>query len=271
MGEALNSLPLTGVAAAIAHCMGIDAPETSEEPIAAICDMCHRTFTGRKAGRMLLYNPDAIGMWLVQKYTADFAPVLLRTQLALPLRTALPSITPVCFATMYTGASPEVHGVDRKFDVKPVVRTDSLFDALIRAGKRAAIVAVEGCSMSRLYLERSMDYYFLPYDGEVNEKALELIERNEHDLIAVYNQEYDDVMHHTWPESPEALRAMRNHIATFSRLADAANTSWAGYDRLVGFMTDHGIHTGENGRGTHGEAIPEDMNIMHFFGTLEAR
>lgn len=265
MSETFNSISMAGVAASIARCMGIQPPALSGEPIAPIVSLAERACSGRPVARALLYNPDAIGMWLWQKYTAEFAPVLQYTQLALPLLTAFPSVTPVCFATMYTGAPPEVHSLTKRGE-KPVVPVDSLFDALARAGKRAAIVAVEGSSMSKIYAGRHIGYFILPYDREVSEKALELIEGNEHDLIAVYNQEYDDTMHSTCPESPESLQAMRNHIATFAELAQAADTYWAGYDRLVGFMTDHGIHTDEKGRGNHGENSPEDRNVVHFYG-----
>ena len=49
---------------------------------------------------------------------------------------------------MYTGAQPEVHGI-RKYE-KPVIRIDTLWDALVRAGKKAAIVADNKCSMGKL-------------------------------------------------------------------------------------------------------------------------
>ena len=42
-------------------------------------------------------------------------------------------VTPVCFGTMYTGAQPAVHGI-QKYE-KPVIQIDTIFDALIRAGK----------------------------------------------------------------------------------------------------------------------------------------
>lgn len=265
MGETLNSYSMTGVAAAIAQSLGIQPPRSAGEPLAPVCDMAERLCRGRKAGRALLYNPDAVAMWLYRKYAREFGPVLKHTELSLPLRTVFPPVTPVCFASMYTGAFPEVHGLTKPRE-KPVVPVDSLFDALAREGRRTAIVAVEGSSMSKIYLGRGIDYFILPYDGEVVEKALELIQRNEHDVLAVYNQEYDDRMHQTQPESPEALQAMRNHIAAFALLAGAVEAHWAGFDTLIGFMTDHGVHLGEDGRGTHGENIAEDLNVMHFYG-----
>jgi predicted AlkP superfamily pyrophosphatase or phosphodiesterase len=211
-----------------------------------------------------MYNPDAIAQWLFRKYKPDFAPVLAHTQLALPLKTMVPPKTPVCFATMYTGAEPSVHGI-----VKPervVLKIDTLFDALARAGKRAAIVAMQKSSMSILFGGRDIDYFILPDDAAVLKKALQLIEANQHDFMAVYHEEYDDTMHATQPESPESLAAMRKHIASFAALAEATDKAWAGYDRLIGFAPDHGVHTGADGRGTHGEEIPEDMNITHFYG-----
>ena len=49
----------------------------------------------------MIYNPDCIPMWLYQKYTEKFAPVLAATQLTVPVATVMPSVTPVCFGTMY--------------------------------------------------------------------------------------------------------------------------------------------------------------------------
>ena len=87
---------------------------------------------GRKADRILMYNPDAIAQWIYEKYPNFLQEVTDNTELNLPLCTVMPSVTPVCFGTMYTGAQPAVHGI-RKYE-KPVVRTDTVFDALIRAG-----------------------------------------------------------------------------------------------------------------------------------------
>lgn len=68
------------------------------------------------------------------------------------MKTVMPSVTPVCFGTMYTGAQPEVHGI-QKYE-KPVIKIDTFFDALIRAGKKPVIVATPKCSLSNIYLER---------------------------------------------------------------------------------------------------------------------
>jgi predicted AlkP superfamily pyrophosphatase or phosphodiesterase len=217
----------------------------------------------------VMYNPDAIAMWLFQNHTADFTPVLNNTQVGVPLKTVFPSVTPVCFASMYTGTQPEIHGV-KQYE-KPVVITDSLFDALLRAGKRVAIVAVKGSSMSKIYAGKALDYYFETYDEEVAQRAVELIEKDTYDFISVYTQGYDDAMHLTGTESEVALEAMRSQIKIFERIALAVEANYRAHDTLLCFCTDHGVHTKETGGGTHGADIPEDMNIMHFFGIKPAK
>lgn len=69
----------------------------------------------------------------------------------------MPSVTPVSFGTMYTGAMPEVHGI--RCYSKPVIKIDSLFDSLRRSGKRVALVAVVNSSMAKIFEERDIDYY----------------------------------------------------------------------------------------------------------------
>ena len=96
-----------------------------------------------------------------------------RAELALPLETVMPSVTPVCFGSLYTGAQPAVHGI-QKYE-KPVIRIDTLFDALIRAGKKPCIISHGDASMSRIFLERDMDYFILPSTPAVNAKAAEVI------------------------------------------------------------------------------------------------
>ena len=74
--------------------------------------------------------------------------------------------------------------------------------------------------MAKIYNQRPIDYYYLPYDDEVKQKALELIEQDEYDFISVYTQQYDDVMHRAGVESPEAMEALQNQIDIFVELAD---------------------------------------------------
>lgn len=256
------------VAATVADVLGIEPPLQAEGKIYWLSSLLKSKANG-KADRAVMYNPDAIAMWLFRKYTADFAPVLKNTQVGVPLKTVMPSVTPVCFASMYTGTMPEIHGIQQY--EKPVVTTDSLFDALVRAGKRVAIVAVQGSSMSKIYAGKSLDYFFMPYDEQVAQKAVELIEKDEYDFISVYTQGYDDAMHLTGTESAVALEAMRSQINIFEEIALAVDKYYQAHNTVLCFCTDHGVHTKETGGGTHGADIPEDIDIMHFFGIKPAK
>ena len=259
-----NTISMTQFAATAAGCLGVAAPQAAGKAVPLVKDMLARRGMAQ-AHRALIYNPDAVGLWLFQKYTPWFAPVLEHTQLGLPVATVTPSWTPVCFGTMYTGVEPAVHGI-LKYE-KHVLSQESLFDTLGAAGKKTALVAVEHSSMATLFLERpGIDYFILPYDGEVNAKAEELIRGGEYEVVVVYNQEYDDVMHRTHPESEQALQALKNHIGAFHQLCAAAEEAWKGQDSLVLWATEHGIHTNEEGHATHGTELEEGVNVMHFYG-----
>jgi len=259
MSAVYNAISLTKFASTLARIIGVEQPQCADSPIDDFNEIINNSID-----RVMIYNPDAIGMWLYQKYYTDFLTVLKHAPLCVPFQAVMPSKTPVCFATMYTGVLPAVHGIQSY--TKPVVKTDSLFDSLIRAGKKVALVVVEASSMSKIFAEKDMDYYIMDYDKQVKEKALELIKANEYDFISIYTQEYDDVMHKTGPESSESLQALRNQIEIFDELAGAIETYWEKHRSLITFSPDHGVHLVNDGTGTHGTDMPEDLNILHFFG-----
>jgi predicted AlkP superfamily pyrophosphatase or phosphodiesterase len=242
--------------------MGVAAPALSEAPV---LDEVVAAAGGGPVDRCLFFAPDALGAGLWNDYAPDFAPVLAHAPLRVALRSAFPPKTPVCFATMFTGAPPEAHGI--KHHERPVLPCDTWFDALARAGKRVAIVAVRNSSMDRLFRNRPVDYFSEAYDDEVVRRTLDVLARGRHDVLAVYQQEYDDQLHKTTPTSPQCLRAMRNHIRSFQEIADAADRAWRSERYVLTFSPDHGSHVDpQTGCGTHGADIPEDMDIYHCFG-----
>ena len=265
MNDILNTISMAGIAASLAYALDIPAPQCAHAPIEQMQNLVGM-LPGGKADRLLMYNPDAVAMWLFQKYTEKFAPVARHTQLTLPLRTVMPSVTPVCFATMYTGALPEVHGI-RRYE-KPVLKTDTLFDAAIRAGKKVAIVSDPQCSIGNIFLERDMDYYRFDTIAEINAKALELIAEDKYDILVVYNGNYDSAMHKTGTESVEALAQLDDNVHSFDMLAQAVKEHWTTHNTLMGFATDHGCHDIDGNCGSHGLDMPEDLNVAHFYGIV---
>lgn len=222
--------------------------------------------TGGTADRVLMYNPDAVAWWIFEKYHALFEPIL-EDSLVLQTESVMPSVTPVCFASIYSGLMPADHGI-RSY-TKPVLTCETVFDALIRAGKKPVICSTGTDSISMIFREREMDYFIFDTPDEVNAKAEELIRLNRHDLIVVYNGNYDGTMHRYGPEAEESLDALRHNIAAYGHLTALAEEVWgkAGLRYAAGFVTDHGCHEIDGGCGSHGLDMPEDMNVVHLWRT----
>lgn len=250
--------------------MKIDPPLTAQPANPALIAYAESVFGRDGADRVFMYNPDAVGQWVFEKYGQSYLnEACFSGGLTLPMQTVMPSVTPVCFATMYTGTQPDVHGI-RRYE-KPVVRIDTLFDAMIRAGLRPAIVADSECSMGRIFLERKMDYYIFDSLNQVNACAAELIIKDEYDFIAVYNGNYDAYMHRYSPEGPEALAELRANSRTVDTFRHLIERNWTGHNTLLGFATDHGCHAIDGGCGSHGLDMPEDLNIRHTYLCIPAR
>ena len=247
---------LDTICAALCYAMGIEAPACAAAPSPELCAYVDQKLGGRKADRILMYNPDAVAQWVQEKYPQLMKEVPARTEIALPLTSVMPSVTPVCFGTMYTGAQPEVHGI-RKYE-KPVIKIDTIFDALIRNGKRAAIIGDTSCSMGKIYLEREMDYFLY-------------IMSDEYDFIAVYNGNYDSLMHKHGPESIEALGELRSNSHAFGELSELVKRHWQHHNTLVGFAMDHGCHEIDGSCGSHGLDMDEDLHIQHHYMVYPAK
>jgi hypothetical protein len=144
-----------------------------------------------------------------------------------------------------------------------------MFDALLEGNKRVAIIAVHGSSMDLIFRERNLGYFSEPYDPDVTRRALQLVETAAYDLMAVYQQEYDDTLHRSSPLSPDALRAAKGHIEAFATLSRAVREFWNQYRTILIFAPDHGAHLDPvSGHGDHGEDIPEDMHLFHCYGLI---
>lgn len=266
MEEKYNEQSLDTLCAALCEVIGIEPPEHAAAPSEELIDYALKKFDGRKADRIFMYNPDAIAQWIEDKYPEFMDDMLERAELALPFKTVMPSVTPVCFATMYTGAQPEAHGI-RKY-TKPVLTIDTIFDALIRAGKKVAIVADNTCSIGKIFLEREMDYFIYESIPEINAKTVELIIEDKYDFIVVYHENYDAVMHGNGPEAPVSLAQLTENSADFSMFYELIKKHWKNHDTLLGFAMDHGCHEIDGNNGAHGLDMTEDINIRHHYVAL---
>ncbi len=265
----INPVSLDTITGALCYAMGIEPPEHAAAPNEKLVRYIDEKLGGKKVDRILMYNPDAISQWVYRKHPYYLQEVIDNAELEVPLCTVYPSVTPVCFGTMYTGAQPEVHGIQEY--CKPVIKIDSFFDALIRAGKRPLIIAYANCSMANIYLERNMDYIHVDTVDQVNAEAVKAILEDKYDVIIVYNGNYDARAHRWGPEDPKTLAELKCNSRTFAMLSDIVKNNWKHHDTFVGFAMDHGNHWvkpfvtsgGKLTFGSHGEYIHEDMNIVH--------
>lgn len=215
--------------------------------------------------KCLIVAQDAIGAHLWKANENDLCKILPLVPLRVPLHAVFPPVTPVCFASIFTGAPPDVHGIQSY--LKPILECDTLFDALIRADKKVAIISVVNSSIDLIFRNRDISYFSEDDDQAVAQRALEVIRSDEYDVIIAYQSEYDDNLHRTEPFSPICIQALKRHIQDFKKMAKAANVHWKDKGHVVAFTPDHGAHIDPStGKGDHGLDISEDMDVFHCYG-----
>lgn len=253
---------ITSVAATVLAVMGV---KEGLEPAAAAPDA--RVLKLAPAGgvkKVLVYAPDAIGRRMVTVHPEFFEKISAAGFSRADLRSVFPPKTPVCYASMFSGLPPAGHGITRH--EKPALRCRTVFDALPAAGLKAAIAAVKDSSIDLIFRGRPVDYCSEEYDPQVTARALALIEAGAHDFILAYHQEYDDLVHAEGPWKPGAVAAAGRHAEAFLKLAEAFDRRWRGFPRALLFAPDHGAHTDPaTGKGAHGDNIPADMDVAHFW------
>lgn len=264
MADHYNHYSLKHFAGIVADCMDMALPEAFAETIPWLSQLLKERLGGT-ADRVVLYHADAVGHHIWQKYTNLFAPVYQHTSLSVPFLSTVESVTPVAHATMYTGLDPEGHGIQTY--VRPKLECETLFDVLLKAGKKVAIVAQNDSTFLHIFAGRNLDYFEAPNAIGVQEKALELIASDEYDVISIHTFDYDDAAHAYGPESKQALNAVNLEAEGFHRIAEALKKN-PGHKTLLTYSPDHGQHPVIGGTGQHGSKQIEDMNIVHFFGTL---
>jgi predicted AlkP superfamily pyrophosphatase or phosphodiesterase len=240
----------------------LSIPQVQENLIAAL----KRDGIG-KIDKCLIFAPDAIGQTIHEKYPDYFTDIRRIINHTEYLSSIYPSITPVCFASMFSGSSPDVHGI--KKSERPVLKIDTIFDAMIRGKKKIAIIATRNSSIDLIFRNRELDYYSEADDNEVIEKALANLHK--YDFIVLYNKEYDDCLHKTQPYSKECLSALTHYNQSYIKLVQAAQDTWKAYNWLLAYAPDHGAHLNSiENIGTHGKNIPEDMDLLHHYSYASA-
>ena len=251
----------------VCELFGIPEPEhCGATAIAPIVDQAVRTMEG-KMERMVLFCCDAMGEHQREHFPEVFERIEKVAPFRFPSVAVMPSVTPVCYGTIFTGAAPCVHGI-QKYE-KPVLTVDTLFDAMARAGKNVAIISVNNCSIDTIFRKRDVDYYSFRTDKQSFDCTLELIEKNNYDLIISYMTDYDAKQHKTGCFSPECTEQAYLAAERFEKLAAAMDEHYCGMNRALVFVPDHGGHLIDETHGTHGFDTPEDMLVSHYYRLRE--
>lgn len=265
MADHFNRFELKTFARTVADCMDFPLPDCYAPGLNWVSGILKERMGG-PADRAVLYHADAVGMYIWQKYTSLFAPVYKHTSLAVPYVSTVESVTPVAHASMYTGLDPKDHGIETY--VRPQLTCSTLFDELIAAGKRVCIVAQADSTFLHIFAGRDLEYFEAPNAVGVQEKALEAIASDKYDVISIHTFDYDNAAHAFGPESKQALNAVSLEAEGFDRIANLIQETNAGRRTLLTYSPDHGQHLTAGGNGAHGSKLIEDMNVVHFWGTL---
>jgi len=244
---------------------GVTPPETcGGTPIAEVVDQAgHLAGGDGRMERTLIFCPDAAGEYQRKKWPELFDRVEKLAGMRFLSASVMASVTPVCYGTIFTGASPGVHGI-RVYE-KPVLAVPTLFDAFASAGKSVAIVSVNGCSIDTIFRKRAVDYYSTRSDAVAHRVTRRLIEEDEYDCIVSYYTSYDSVSHKRGGFSPEAESALTTGVEYFETLAADVDRCWKHHSRAVIWTPDHGNHIVDGSHSAHGSDIPEDMLVNHYY------
>ena len=244
---------------------GLPAPDRSGGiPIAEAVDHAGKLMDGDGlTEKVLLFCADALGESQRQHYASDFEKIQRTAGIRILSSGVMPSVTPVCYGTIFTGAAPSVHGI-RQYE-KPVIKIETLFDVFAKHGKNVAIASVNGCSIDKIFRERAIDYYSFRTDEQSFRCTRELLAHSDYDLIVCYMTGYDAVMHKTGPFSAEAAEQAHLAAERFGILAADMDVHWKKFNRILAFVPDHGGHAVDETHGAHGSNTPEDMLVNHYY------
>lgn len=246
---------MRSVAPTVCGVLGVRPPSSAdEEPLEEVV----RTM-GRQE-RLAVVVIDAFGAstWTAVRTETPTFNALANRHL-LHLRSVMPTITPVNFATMLTGADPDTHGIrDRTEELS----LETVFDVLREEGKSSATVA-RALSSLGILISPFADRPGLAesnLDADVCALALKALKEGV-DILWVQLLDVDDAGHQHGPTSSQGVSAAGTADGHLREIASEAYRG--GYGVIV--LADHGQHTITKDDGSeagwHGTDLDEDVYV----------
>ena len=248
---------MTDVAPTVSTILGLPTPAQATGSVisSVVDDLADRE-------RVALLAPDALGDFAWQQWQ-DSMPYLksLHAERSIILRSIMPSVTPVNFACMVTGADLSVHGVRAK---EQTFQCETLFDVIRSAGGKSAGVGLTGYTGDQL-LGRHADFWGNAGEGsddDVASKVIEVVDRDAPQFVIAQLGRVDDAFHKYGPSSPSVVPTLSGTDARLERLV--THLKPMGYGVII--LSDHGQHdlpeaTQGGKRGGHGTDSPEDCRV----------
>ena len=252
MPDLLHSM--TAVAPTAARALGLrDPAQATSRPIQAVlADL-------EGSARLAIVAPDALGQASLEHFASEM-PFLssMHAGRHLVLRSVMPSMTPVNFATMVTGCELEIHGVSAK---ERPVECETLFDVLAEAGMRGAGCGRPGYTGSDLLARIAQidGTAALSDDAAIEEAVLRIARDERPEFLIAQLGATDDHFHRFGPYSERMIPKLRETDCRLERMTAALTER--GYALMV--LSDHGQHeSGDAAKmGTHGSDCDEDCLV----------
>jgi predicted AlkP superfamily pyrophosphatase or phosphodiesterase len=245
------------IAPTVSAILRIPAPaQAKASPIPEIC----ASFAD--VNKVAILAPDAFGLFAWNLWKAEM-PYLssLHARHSLVLRSVMPSITPVNFATMITGTDQGGHGIHTFNDN---FACETLFDVVRRSNGKSAGIGLDDCTGCKL-LGRCADICGnagLESDDGVADKIVEIADKDQPKFLIAQLGKVDYLFHKFGPSSPQVVPMLKATDARLKRLVDHLKP--LGYGVII--LADHGQHDASDPapgeyKGIHGTDAPEDCLV----------
>lgn len=257
-----ESYDMRAVAPTVCKVLGVRPPRRAE--IGPLTEVVETMGVQR---RLVVVVLDAFGAstWAVARIETPTINALANRHLV-HIRSVMPTVTPVNFATMLTGVGSKVHLIKNR---EEKLNLETVFDVLRERGRESATAARSESSLGIL-ISPHADHARLARsnrDEEVKDLAAEAIKGGV-DLLWVQLLDVDDAGHQHGPLSSRGVSAAGQADFHLKEIATAAFRE--GYAIMV--LADHGQHTttkddGSVG-GTHGTDTDEDVYVPFIWCTV---
>jgi predicted AlkP superfamily pyrophosphatase or phosphodiesterase len=244
---------MKAIAPTVCKVLGIRSPSsTQSNHIKKVVTSLGRT------NKLVVIVIDAFGVSIWRK-GREKVPIIniLESIHSTTIHSVMKSITPVNFATMLTGASPEIHKIT---DRTMPLRLETIFDVMRESGLNSSTAARVSSSLGILISPHadSPGLAESNLDSEVTDIAVKKL-MDGFNLVWVQLLDVDDAGHAFGPYSAESMEALVRADKNLGRILEAAKD----YNYSVIVLADHGQHVSERdtNKGTHGTDIPEDIEV----------